>query len=106
MNYPTYGNATYVTVTGTLSITTANAYIIGVLFQASATGALNVLVGGVRSTATVLGSTMRGFSTTGANTVQSAVYVPFPAYCSGGFTVTQPVLDPKLTLFWNPAGGP
>lgn len=104
MNYPNYGTATYVTATGPVCITSANAQIIGILFQASATQAVTIYA---NTTATTpISGVVRGYSTTGSATTQPAVYVPFPANCSGGITISSSVSgDPKLTLFWNPTGG-
>ena len=109
MNVQTYGNATYVSVTGAQVLTSANAQIIGILFQSSATGSIQIWAGTTATTTAAgapLSNVIRAYVTTGAATAQPAVYLPFPAYASGGITINvQGSLDPKLTLFWNPAGG-
>ena len=100
-----FGKAQVLTVTGATCITSANAYIIGVSFQGSATGSIQIWQG-VTATSNPVSNLIRGYSTTAA-TAQGATYLPYPAYCSGGITVNVPEsLDIKLTLFWNPAGGP
>ena len=106
MNVQTYGNASYVTVVGATVITSANAQIIGILFQSTATGDIQIWAGTTASGAAALSGVIRAYATTGAATVQSAVYIPFPAYASGGISINVVgAQDPKLTLFWNPAGG-
>ena len=108
MNYPTYGKAQVLTVTGATCITSANAYIIGVCFQGTATSWCQ-LWQGVTATGSPVSNIIRGYGTTAAiaSTVPPAVYIPYPAYCSGGITINAgDSLDVKLTLFWNPAGGP
>ena len=108
MNYPTYGNAKVLTVTGATVITSANAYIIGVSFQGSATNSCQIWQG-VTATGSPVSNLLRGTMTAGAGagtTVAAATYLQYPAYCSGGITVNVgDSLDVKLTLFWNPAGG-
>ena len=103
-----FGNAYRVTATGTVCITSANAYIIGVAFQGSGTGSLHIFAG-TTSTATASATWLgliRAYSTVGGATANQALYFPFPAYCSGGITLQTPgTADPSLTLFWNPAGG-
>lgn len=107
-NFPNYGTAFVATATGAVCITSANAQIIGVLVQSSATGSFQLWAG---TTATGAGARLshlvRAYTTTGSATAQSAVWYPFPAYASGGITLNVGgSLDPKLTLFWNPVGGP
>ena len=104
-----FGKAQQFTATGASCITSANAYIIGILFQGTGTGTLQ-LFAGVTATSTASGSpisqTIRAFTTAAAATVNSAVYFPFPAYASGGITVNVGAsADPAITLFWSPAGG-
>lgn len=101
-------NATRLTATGTVCITSANAYIQGIMFQGTGTGSLK-LFAGVTSTSTAsavyLGQVV-AYATVGGATINTAVYYTFPAYCSGGITTQMPgTADPSVTLFWNPAGG-
>ena len=107
-----FGTAYRVTATGAFCVTTANAYIIGVMFQGTATNIARLWQG---STATSTASVQHlgrivAHGTTGAATVNAAVYYSFPAYCSGGICISNAgaadgSLDPSITLFWNPAGG-
>lgn len=106
-----FGNAFRVTATGALCITSANAYIIGIAFQGTATNIARLWVG-VTATGTAsvqhLGRLVA--NATGGVTVNAATYLPFPAYCSGGICISNAgtadgSLDPSITLFWNPAGG-
>ena len=100
-----YGTPFVVTATGTQVVTSANAAIIGMCFQGSATGGIT-LFQGVTSTATGAVSNLIRFYVTVAATVVAPVYLPYPAVCPGGITlVMQASADPKLTLFWNPTGG-
>ena len=103
---PNFGCAYVVSATGALCITSADSQILGILFQGSATGSLQIWAG-TTATATSAGAPLsyviKAFSTTGSVTAQNAVYYPFPAYASGGITINVPgTNDPKLTLFWNP----
>src|SRR5512146_1734958 len=105
-----YGTAYHATVTGAVCITSGNSHIFGVLFQGTATGNVQIWAG-TTATATAAGvplsGVIRAYATTGSATVQSAVYYPFPAYASGGITINVGgSLDPQLTLFWSPVGGP
>lgn len=110
MNYQQYGQATQLTATGTVVITSANAQIIGILFNGSATNRLQIFAGltstvASGSAAQLHTGTIVGYATTGV-TANPALYIPFPAYASGGITTVVPgSADPKVTLFWNPAGG-
>ena len=102
-----FGTATRLTATGTVCITSANSAIIGVLFQGTGTGTLR-LFAGVTSTGTAadLGNVIAYATATGA-TANAAVFFPMPAYCSGGITaVVGGSLDPSITLYWKPVGGP
>jgi hypothetical protein len=106
-----FGNAFRVTATGVLCVTSANAYIIGILFQGTATNIARLWVG-VTATGTATAGLGRivANGTTGSATVNPATYYQFPAYCSGGICIsnngtTDGSLDPSITLFWNPAGG-
>jgi len=107
-----FGNAFRVTATGALCVTSANAYIIGIAFQGTATNIARLWVG---TTATGTASTAHlgrivANATTGSVTANPATYYPFPAYCSGGICISNAgaadgSLDPSITLFWCPAGG-
>ena len=99
----------YNTATATaICLTSANANIIGVLFQSSATCAIQIWAG-VTATSTVAGKPLSGIiraaGTATLGFVQGS-FVPFPAYASGGITVNiTGANDPSITLFWSPAGG-
>jgi len=100
------GIASHVTAAGATVICSSNAFIIGILLQSSATGNVQLWSG---VTATGAAATLSGIirATTGAVSAAPALYIPFPAYASGGITLNVGASnDPKLTLFWNPAGGP
>jgi hypothetical protein len=103
-----FAKATYTATATALCITSANAYIVGVLFHGSATNSIR-LWAGVTATSTASGSPLAGIlygNPTAAATVNVPTYLPFPAYCSGG--ITMQIVgsgDPNITLFWNPAGG-
>ena len=107
-----FGNAYRVTATGAFCVTSANAYIIGIAFQGTATNIARLWVG---TTATGTGTVQHlgrivANATTGSATVNPATYISFPAYCSGGICISNAgtsdgSLDPAITLFWNPAGG-
>lgn len=104
-----FGTATRLTATGTVCITSGNSAVIGVLFQGTGTGTLR-LFAGVTSTVTAsaehLGNVIAYATVTGA-TANAAVFFPMPAYCSGGITtVVGGSLDPSITLYWKPVGGP
>ena len=104
-----FGNAYRVTATGTVCITTANAYIIGIAFQGTGTNIALLFAGSTSTGAGYLGRLVANATALNA-TVNSMTYYDFPAYCSGGITLmnagtTQGSLDPSITLFWNPAGG-
>lgn len=108
---PVFGNAYRVTATGAFSVTSANAYIIGIAFQGTATNMARLWVGTTATgtgAATHLGRVVAN-ATTGV-TVNPMTYLSFPAYCSGGICISNNgtadgSLDPAITLFWNPAGG-
>ena len=106
-----FGKAQRLTATGASVISSANAHIIGVLFQGTGTGSLQIFAGLTATAATgtgggaVLGTIIAYATATGA-TANSSIYYPFPAACSGGITVNVPgTADPNITLFWNPSGG-
>lgn len=99
--FNSFGVATYVTTAGATVVTSANAYILGVLLQSSATGNVQ-LWAGVTATGASLSGIIR--ATTGAVSAAPALYVPFPAYAAGGISLNVGASnDPKLTLFWCPA---
>ena len=54
MNYPTYGRPQRLTATGISTITSANAHIIGVLFNGTGTGQISFFHG-VTASASVIG---------------------------------------------------
>lgn len=107
-----FGTPFRVTATGALCVTSANAYILAVTFQGTATNIARLWVGATATgtgAATHLGRLVAN-STTGVS-ANPATTMWFPAYCSGGFCVsnngtTDGSLDPSITIFWNPAGGP
>lgn len=103
----TFGNAYRVTATGTVCITSANAAIIGVLFQGTGTGFCRIFAGVTSSgSASADLGILRAYTTVAGVTANAAVYFPFPAVCSGGITLVMGgSADPSLTLFWNPLGG-
>ena len=98
------GKASLVQVAGATCLTSANANIIGVLLYSSATGNVQIWAGTTATGAGVLSGIIR--QTTGAVSAAPALYVPFPAYASGGISISIGASnDPQITLFWNPAGG-
>lgn len=106
---PTFGTATFVTATGAQVISSANCYVLGVLFHGTGTGAVQIFAGVTATTVATtsggnaLSGTIRSFTTVAGATLNSAVYIPFPAYASGGLTIIMGAsADPRLTLFWNP----
>ena len=106
-----FGNAFRVTATGVLCITSANAYIIGVLFQGTATNIARLWIGTTATgTGTIASLGRLVANATTAVSANAATYIPFPAYCSGGICISNNgtadgTLDASITLFWNPAGG-
>ena len=99
-----FGRSYVATTTGTVTVSTQNCQILGVLVAASATGAFQLFHG--QATGNPITNLVRAFSTTGSVTAQSAVYFPVPGYASGGLTLyIAPAADPKLTLFYNPLSG-
>ncbi len=101
MNYPQYGRVSRLTATGLSTITSANAHIIGVLFNGTGTGQLSIFHG-VTASASAIG--VRAYSTVGGATANVAVYYPCPMYCSGGITLdVGPSADPDIALFWSPS---
>ena len=109
-NFIPYGQATRFTATGASVLTSANAAIIGIMFNGTGTGSIQ-LWAGVTATATTNGAPLSAkivaFPTVAGATVNSASYIAFPAIASGGITVNIPgTADPNVTLFWVPVGGP
>ena len=106
---PDYGYAKYISAAGATVVSTVNSRLIGILFQASATSAIQIWAG-TTATATAAGvalsGVIRAYATTGTATVQPSFYQPFPAYASGGCCVNVTGAgDPSVTLFWCPTGG-
>ena len=99
-----FGQTAVLTATGLTCITSANAHIIGIFINSTATGQVKIWAG-VTATATSSGAAI-SVNIGKATATGLAQYFPYPAYASGGITV-QVVgsLDPSVTLFWNPAGG-
>lgn len=108
-----FGTPYRVTATGAFCVTTANAYILAVCFQGTATNIARLWVGATATgtgSATHLGRIVANATALNA-TINSATTMWFPAYCSGGFCISNNgtadgSLDPAITLFWCPAGGP
>ena len=101
-----FGKASTVAVAGATCLTSANAYIIGILFQGTATNTAQIWAGTTATGSGNLSDIIVANGTTGAATVNPATYYPFPAYASGGITINVGgAQDPAITLFWNPAGG-
>ena len=101
-----FGNVNVNVTAGATCITSANAYIIGILFSGTATNSARIWAGITATGASALKGYIVANATTGSATVNAATYYPFPAYCSGGITIENlGAQDPSLSLFWNPAGG-
>ena len=97
------GTAYYATAAGAVCVTSANAAILGVLFQSTATGTLQIWQGVTATGAGALSGVIRAYATTGAVTANPAVWYPFPCFASGGICLNVGgAQDPKLTLFWTP----
>lgn len=95
-----YGRTNRLVATGVSTITSADAAIIGVLFNGTGTGQISIFHG-VTASASAVG--IRASSTALTATANNAVYYACPMYCSGGITVdVGPSADPDITLFWNP----
>lgn len=102
--YNEFGTPTLVTTSGAACLTSANAQLIGVLLQSTATSAIQFWQG-VTATSNPITGVVRGWQTTAA-TMQPAIYLPIPALCSGGITYNvSAASDVRITLFWNPVGG-
>ena len=99
-----FGKAQAFTTVGATCVTSANAYIIGVLIDSTATGTFQIWAG-VTATSTSAGVPLCGL--VGRTTATGLPnYIQFPAYASGGITINIPTTnDPNITLFWNPVGG-
>ena len=103
--YMGVGTAKYFATTGATCVTSANANLIGVLFQGSATASIQLWAGTTATGTGLLSGVIRA-AVTVVTTVLPAQYFPFPAYASGGITVNVAGAgDPSITLFWSPAGG-
>jgi hypothetical protein len=101
-----FGKAQVNVTAGATCLTSANAYIIGILFQGTATNSARIWAGVTATGAGALIAKIVANGTTGSATVNAATYYPLPAYCSGGITIENlGAQDPSITLFWNPAGG-
>jgi len=101
-----FGQVFYTATATSLCITSANAYILGILFHGTATNSAQLYKGITVNAANALCGPLVANGTTGTATVNAATFYDFPAYCSGGITIK--VIgagDPNVTLFWNPAGG-
>ena len=99
-----FGKAQAFTTVGATCVTSANAYIIGVLIDSTASGTFQIWAGTTATAATngvpLCGAVGRSTATGVPN------YLPFPAYASGGITFNVGgSADPNITLFWAPAGG-
>ncbi len=101
-----FGTATRVAATGYTAITSANAAIIGIMFNSSGTCALSFYKGATASGSSTVGGLIRANVTVTA-TIPAAIYYDFPAAMVSGFSVNVPACnDPDVTIFWNPIGGP
>lgn len=107
MNFVNSAGAAFrVTATGTVCVTTANAAIIGVMFNGTGTGSVLIFAGPTSTGASALLGKIVAYPTVAGVTANQAVYYPFPAIASGGITLQTPgTTDAALTLFWNPTGG-
>ena len=100
-NYPEYGRPYRVTATGLLTITSANAAIVGVLMAGTGTSSLSIFHGVTASASVCI---VRGYVSVPVGG-QPSLYFPVPMYCSGGITIDlNSDNDPNVTLFWNPVG--
>lgn len=94
-------SASHVTATGLQTITSANAALVGVLFQSSGTAFMQIFHGVTASAAATL--TVRAYVTVTGATANAAVYLPLNGMASGGITMNMGAsTDPKLTLYWLP----
>lgn len=101
-----FGTATRVTGTGYTAITSANSYIIGVMFNSSGTCAVSLYKGANASGSVTISGLIR-YNVTVEATIPQAVFVEWPGYAPSGFSVNVPATsDPDVTIFWNPVGGP
>lgn len=99
MNYPTYGNTLRLTATGSASVCSTSAHVLGVIVANTGTGFISLYHSAVASGATTI-AYVRGHATTSA----AGLYFPCPAYASGGLSViVGAALDPNITLFWSPS---
>ena len=101
MNVTEFGTPYYATATGVFTVTTANAAIIGVLFCSTGTAAVQFFAGATASAS--IGPLIVANTTIAGATLNPAVWFPYPAYASGGFSIdVYPSADPRLVIFWNP----
>lgn len=104
MNVSEYGTPTRVVTSGKSFISSGNAHLIGVTFHGSGTARVQFFAGATCSSS--LTGVIHAYRTAAAATANTAVWMPVPAYCSGGFCVDAgATLDPDLTIYWNPVGG-
>lgn len=98
------GVPTYVTATGYSCITSAAAVLYGVLVHGTATCGFQLFSSNTATASTAITGSVWAYGTTGA-TVNQGVFFDTPAQLPAGFCIRNlPALDPKLTLFWAPAG--
>ena len=87
-------------VTGATCISSTNCCIVGVHFNGTGTSAITIFAGVTASTSV---ASVRGYRTAAAATVNEPRYIPVPAYCSGGITVSlAESADQNITLYWSP----
>ena len=99
--YPEYGTPYYSTVAGATCVSSANCAILGILFQSSGTGSIQIWSGVTATGSTALSGTIYAYRTAAAATANGALWLPFPAYAAGGITINHGGADdPKLTLFY------
>ena len=96
--YVPAGQATRFTATGISVVTSGAAQVMGVLFNCSTSGAIQLFAG---VTASVSASPVIKLNATATSI---STFVRYPAMVSGlGLTVQIPAnSDPDITLFWNP----
>ena len=92
------GVATYTATATALCITSSNANLVGILWQGTASGAVQIW-SGVTATSTALATALSG-----TIRFSGPQFYPFPGVAKGGITILSSVAsDPSLTLFWLPA---
>ena len=98
------GTAKYISATGTVAITSAAGRLLGFIQHGTATNGITLwnCKSSASATATyALSDVIYAYGTTGAATVNPAVWMPFPAVFNNGLVVD--VLgsaDPNVTLFY------